>query len=178
MRYIQLYISFCILACFMGLAISGCSSPVKIQAFNQADSNLNNRGDNVPVTLIIYQLKDISKFKQSSIQDLSTRGNVVLGRDIVDFIKVQVPPNEIDVPVAEFAKKEGKYIGVLALFANPQDKKQKFYKKLNRVFSNKIELNIATEGIMQHKKSKQSQGKDTKADGTVGENNIKDLFNE
>ena len=67
---------------------------------------------------------------------------------------------------------------MLALFANPQDKKQKFYKKLNRVFSNKIELNIATEGIMQHKKSKQSQGKDTKADGTAGENNIKDLFNE
>ena len=101
MRYIQLHISFCILVCFMGLAISGCGSPIKIQAFNQADSNLNNRGDNVPVTLIIYQLKDISKFKQSSIQDLSTSGNVVLGRDIVDFIKVQVPPNEIDVPVAE-----------------------------------------------------------------------------
>lgn len=144
----------------MGLAISGCGSPIKIQAFNQADSNLNNRGDNVPVTLIIYQLKDISKFKQSSIQDLSTSGNVVLGRDIVDFIKVQVPPNEIDVPVAEFAKKEGKYIGILALFANSQGKKQKFYKKLNKVFKNTIKIDITQEGIANSKNNRGTNNKE------------------
>lgn len=132
---------------FVAMFCIGCSTPIRIHAYNYDNSNLNNRNDNVPVTLIIYQLKDINKFEYASPKDLAMRESVVLGRDNVDSVKIQVPPNEKNMLVAEFAKKEGKYIGILALFANPQNKKQKFYKKLHRVFKNTIKISITQDGI-------------------------------
>ena len=132
----------------------GCSTPIRIQASNYDNSNLNNRNDNVPVTLVIYQLKDINKFEYASIKDLTMRESVVLGRDNIDSVKIQVPPNEKNMLVAEFEKKEGKYIGILALFANPNGKKQKFYKKLNKVFKNTIKIDITQEGIVKGKNTK------------------------
>lgn len=128
---------------------NGCSTPIRIQAFNHDNSNLNNRNDNVPITLVIYQLKDINKFEYASIKDLIMRESVALGRDNVDSVKIQVPPNEKNMLVAEFAKREGKYIGILALFANSKGKKQKFYKKLNKVFKNTIKIDITQEGIFE-----------------------------
>ncbi|AQQ59255.1 type VI secretion lipoprotein [Helicobacter bilis] len=144
----------------MMLILIGCNTPIRIQASNHDNSNLNNRNDNVPITLVIYQLKDVNKFEYASIQDLTMRESVVLGRDNVDSIRIQVPPNEKDMLVAEFAKKEGKYIGILALFANSQGKKQKFYKKLNKVFKNTIKIDITQEGITNSKNNRGTNNKE------------------
>lgn len=139
------------------MSFVACSTPVRVIVSNYKDSNLNNRGDNVPVTLLIYQLKDGKRFEYASSQDLLNRESVVLGRDKVDSIRVQIPPNETNMIAAEINKKEGKYIGILALFANSQNKTQKFHKKLNRVCSNVIRLDITQSGISKASKKNYKQ---------------------
>lgn len=146
-------IKFVLIIC-SALFFIACSAPIKVKVFNQENSNLNSRGDNVPITLVIYQLKDFKKFEQASRSDIITREGVVLGRDKIDSTRVQVPPNEQGMIATEIAKREGKYIGIVALFANPQGKNQKFIKKLNRVFKNTIELDITQKGITKADKSK------------------------
>ncbi len=147
MDKLKSFCCLCLLLCGCLWFVS-CSTPIRVIVSNYEDSNLNNRGDNVPITLLIYQLKDGKRFEYASTKDLLDRESVVLGRDKVDLIRVQVPPDEKNMIVADINKKEGKYIGVLALFANPRDKTQKFYKKLNRVFRNTIKLDVTQNGIM------------------------------
>ena len=149
------------------ISFVACSTPVRVMVSNYEDSNLNNRGDNVPVTLLIYQLKDGKRFEYASPQDLLSRESVVLGRDKIDSIRVQIPPNEKNMIAAEINKKEGKYIGILALFANSQNKTQKFHKKLNRVCRNIIRLDITQNGITKASKKnyKQTQHTDVENNG-------------
>ncbi|WP_290456599.1 type VI secretion system lipoprotein TssJ, partial [Helicobacter rodentium] len=68
------------------------SSKVDIKINNHEKSNLNNRQDDVPLTIIVYQLKDIKKFEQANDIDLFSRGDVVLGKDKIDSIKMQIAP--------------------------------------------------------------------------------------
>ena len=146
------------------ISFVACSTPVRVMVSNYEDSNLNNRGDNVPVTLLIYQLKDGKRFEYASPQDLLNRESVVLGRDKIDSIRVQIPPNEKNMIAAEINKKEGKYIGILALFANSQNKTQKFHKKLNRVCRNIIRLDITQNGITKASKKNYKQTQHTEVE--------------
>lgn len=146
------------------ISFVACSTPVRVMVSNYEDSNLNNRGDNVPVTLLIYQLKDGKRFEYASPQDLLSRESVVLGRDKIDSIRVQIPPNEKNMIAAEINKKEGKYIGILALFANSQNKTQKFHKKLNRVCRNIIRLDITQNGITKASKKNYKQTQHTEVE--------------
>lgn len=159
MKYIIHYLFF-IMSIMLFVA---CSTPVKIIVSNYENSNLNNRHDNVPVTILIYQLKDGKRFEYASPQDLLSRESVVLGKDKIDSMRVQILPNEKNRIAAEINKKEGKYIGILALFANPQHKNQKFYKKLNRVYRNTIKIDITQNGIMQSSKRNYKQAQSTQA---------------
>ena len=45
------------------LLFGACSNNVSVKISNIEKSNLNNRFDDVPVTLIIYKLKDVKKFE-------------------------------------------------------------------------------------------------------------------
>lgn len=143
----MMILKYLLIAIIIALFSTACSTPIQVIVSNYEDSNLNNRGDNVPITLIVYQLKDSKKFEYASPKDLISRESVALGRDKIDSIKIQVPPNEKEILVAEFNEKEGDYIGILALFSNIKGKKQKFYKKLNSVFENIIKINITKNGI-------------------------------
>lgn len=55
------------------LVFSACSSKVDVAINNYEKSNLNNRQDDVPLTIIIYQLKDIKSLKKQVILDLFAR---------------------------------------------------------------------------------------------------------
>lgn len=106
-----LILSLCI------LLFGACSNTVSVVISNIENSNLNNRLDDVPVTLIIYKLKNIEKFKEASDKDLITREDGALGKDKIDSIKLQIAPkNEIVAIKVEDDKVS--YIGILALFAN------------------------------------------------------------
>lgn len=110
------------------LFFCACSSMVSVKINNIENSNLNNRLDDVPVTAIIYQLKDIKKFEEASDVDLATREDGVLGKDKLDSIKTQIAPKD-NIIAVEVNEEEVPYVGVLVLFANNTKKITKIWAK-------------------------------------------------
>ncbi|WP_104119393.1 type VI secretion system lipoprotein TssJ, partial [Campylobacter hyointestinalis] len=95
---------------------------------NIENSNLNNRFDDVPLTVIVYQLKDIKKFEEASDLDLVNREDGILGKDKIDSIKMQIAPKN-NVIAVKVNDEEVPYIGVLVLFANNTKKVTKIWAK-------------------------------------------------
>lgn len=125
------------------LLFGACSNTVSVVIRNIENSNLNNRLDDVPVTLIIYKLKNIEKFKEASDKDLITREDGALGKDKIDSIKLQIAPkNEIVAIKVEDDKVS--YIGILALFANNTKKITKTWATTNE---KTLKFEITQEGI-------------------------------
>lgn len=125
------------------LLFGACSNTVSVVISNIENSNLNNRLDDVPVTLIIYKLKNIEKFKEASDKDLITREDGALGKDKIDSIKLQIAPkNEIVAIKVEDDKVS--YIGILALFANNTKKITKTWATTNE---KTLKFEITQEGI-------------------------------
>lgn len=134
---------------------SACSRTVNINFNNTENSNLNNRNDDVPITLIIYQLKDIKKFEKAGEEDLIAREDGVLGKDKIDSLKMQLAPQDENVFAIKVEDKEVSYIGVLALFANKVGKMTKIWvrtKKADGIFTKSLKFEITNEGIKRVKK--------------------------
>ncbi|QWU80757.1 type VI secretion system, membrane platform protein [Campylobacter novaezeelandiae] len=100
--------------CF--LLFNACSSTVGIKIINEENSNLNKRLDDVPLTIIIYQLKDISKFKESNNADLISQDQI-LSKDKIDALRLQLAPKEQTLAL-EVKDDETPFIGVLVLYTN------------------------------------------------------------
>ena len=62
------------LAAIFTVFIVGCGQ-IQVGINNMPNSNLNNRGDNVPITVIVYQLSDIKKFEEATEMELITKEN-------------------------------------------------------------------------------------------------------
>lgn len=107
------------------LFFCACSSVVSVKINNVENSNLNNRHDDVPVTAIVYQLKDIKKFEEASDIGLATREEGVLGKDKLDSIKTQIAPKD-NIIAVKVDEEEVPYVGILVLFANNTKKQQKY----------------------------------------------------
>ena len=108
------------------LVFVACSNTVSIKIHNTEKSNLNNRLDDVPITLIIYKLNNIEKFQKASDKDLITREDGTLGKDKIDSIKMQIAPKD-EIIAIKVEDKEVLYIGVLVLFANSDKKITKIW---------------------------------------------------
>lgn len=132
------------------LFFCACSSVVSVKIDNIENSNLNNRNDDVPVTVIVYQLKDIKKFEEASDMDLATREDGVLGRDKLDSIRMQIAPRDKVIAV-KVDEEEVHYVGVFVLFANNAKKTTKIWVKTEEAkgFGKKkyLQFEIAKEGI-------------------------------
>ncbi|TQR53138.1 type VI secretion system lipoprotein TssJ [Campylobacter troglodytis] len=132
------------------LVFSACSRTVNINLSNSENSNLNSRNDDVPVTVIIYQLKELKKFQSASEMDLINREDAVLGRDKIDSLKIQLAPQDKDVFVVKINDKEVPYIAALALFANNDKKITKIWvksKDARGIFTKNLKFEITNEGI-------------------------------
>lgn len=132
------------------LFFCACSSMVGVKINNIENSNLNNRLDDVPVTAIIYQLKDIKKFEEASDMDLATREDGVLGKDKLDSIKTQIAPKD-NIIAVEVNEEEVPYVGILVLFANNTKKITKIWAKTEDASgfggSKSLNFEISKEGI-------------------------------
>ncbi|MBR2494580.1 type VI secretion system lipoprotein TssJ [Helicobacter sp.] len=114
-----------LILCFL---FTACSNTVSVRVSNIEKSNLNNRLDDVPVTLIIYKLKNIEKFKEASEKDLITREDGVLGKDKIDSIKLQIAPKN-EILALKLQDKEIPYLGILTLFTNNTSRTTKIWVK-------------------------------------------------
>ncbi|EAH6134409.1 type VI secretion system lipoprotein TssJ [Campylobacter jejuni] len=132
------------------LFFCACSSVVSVKINNVENSNLNNRHDDVPVTAIVYQLKDIKKFEEASDIDLATREEGVLGKDKLDSIKTQIAPKD-NIIAVKVDEEEVPYVGILVLFTNNTKKTTKIWAKTedaNGFGKNKyLKFEISKEGI-------------------------------
>ena len=116
-----------ILILILCLLFVSCSNTVSVRISNIEKSNLNNRSDDVPITLVIYKLKNIEKFKETSDRDLTTREDGALGKDKIDSIRLQIAPKD-EIIAIKVKDKEVPYIGILALFANNTNNTKKVTK--------------------------------------------------
>lgn len=127
---------------------------MNVKVDNIEKSNLNNRSDDVPVTLVVYKLNNIEKFKESSDRDLITREDGALGKDKIDSMRLQISPKSKIVAI-KVNKKKVPYIGILTLFANDTNKTTKIWAKTKDAngfgfWSEKtLKFKITQEGIRQ-----------------------------
>lgn len=131
---------------FVFIIMYGCSSTAVITMINDKNSNPNYHGDNVPVTLKLYRLNGVERFKEASVLDLNTREDTVLGKDMIDVSRMQIAPNDAKV-MATIKKKDVGYIGVLVMYANMQNKKIKSAIRSKDISGDNVTFTISSEGV-------------------------------
>lgn len=131
---------------FVFIIMYGCSSTAVITMINDKNSNPNYHGDNVPVTLKLYKLNGVERFKEASVLDLNTREDTVLGKDMIDVSRMQIAPNDAKV-MATIKKKDVGYIGVLVMYANMQNKKIKSAIRSKDISGDNVTFTISSEGV-------------------------------
>ncbi len=124
----------------------GCSSTTVITVINDKNSNPNYHGDNVPITLKLYKLNGIERFKEASVLDLNTREDAVLGKDKIDVSRMQIAPNDIKI-MATIKKKDVGYIGVLVMYADMYNKKIKSAIRSRNISGDNVTFTISSEGV-------------------------------
>lgn len=134
-----------LLLCLL-FAVYGCSTTASITVINDKNSNPNIHGDNVPVTLKLYKLNGVERFKEASVLDLNTREDAVLGKDKIDVVRMQIAPNDTKI-MAEIKKKETGYIGILVLFATMQNKKYKSAIRSKDISGDNVTFTITNQGV-------------------------------
>ncbi|PAF46719.1 type VI secretion system-associated lipoprotein [Helicobacter sp. 12S02232-10] len=125
---------------------SGCGNVKQIEIFNQKNSNLNYKKDEIPITIVFYELSNITKFKEAFIQDLIEREDTILGKDKIDSIKLQMIPDD-KIIITAIKKKDVPYIGILAIYADVKNKKIKSAIKSKEIRGKKITFEISKKGI-------------------------------
>lgn len=133
--------------CFLVLTlfIAGCAKDLVIS--NTPNSNLNYHGDNVPVTVIAYKLRDVAKFKDASIVDLAERNGDVLGQDKIDSIKTQIQPNTNRYAFTNVDPDEVPYVGILVLYADQSKTNVKAFKATREAKEKNIVFEITKNGV-------------------------------
>ncbi len=131
---------------FIFIIMYGCSSTAVITMINDKNSNPNYHGDNVPVTLKLYKLNGVERFKEASVLDLNTREDAVLGKDMIDVSRMQIAPNDAKV-MATIKKKDVGYIGVLVMYANMQNKKIKSAIRSKDISGDNVTFTVSSEGV-------------------------------
>lgn len=131
---------------FIFIMMYGCSSTAVITMINDKNSNPNYHGDNVPVTLKLYKLNGVERFKEASVLDLNTREDAVLGKDKIDVIRMQIAPNDAKI-MATIKKKDVGYISVLVMYADMQNKKIKSAIRSKDISGDNVTFTISSEGV-------------------------------
>lgn len=131
----------------IALCVSGCYSSKQILVKNDKDSNYNLNLDAVPITIFLFQLKDIEKFKDASPLDLIERSDVILGKDKIDITKMQIAPDN-EKTIATINKNEVPYVGLLAVYSNMGKKRKvKALIESDEISRDLLELQIKKNGV-------------------------------
>ncbi|MCR4942511.1 MAG: type VI secretion system lipoprotein TssJ [Campylobacter sp.] len=128
------------------LFFTACSS-INVFVKNNPSSNLNNRGDDVPITIVLFELDDTKRFMEASDLDLLQKPEQVLSRDLIDFVKLQVEPST-QKSILEIKDERVKYVGILVVYADQKDgRKTKEVKKISDLNYSGLLFNITSQNI-------------------------------
>jgi type VI secretion system protein VasD len=109
------------------LVLIGCTVPVKLQMRGVKPLNENERKENTPVDVRIYQLKDNARFDRATIDNLWMKDKETLAEDLAAVKTITVFPAEAqDKPqVVDLGTVDPsiRFIGILALYAKEEEGK-------------------------------------------------------
>jgi len=116
--------------CIVVLIFSGCASrSVIINFYSSAQVNMDDAENALPVQVKVYQLSSPELFKKASFHELWKNDNTILGASLVEKQKLMVIPDS-QRKLKLRKHKQSHYIGVVALFRDPQ---QKTWRTLQRM---------------------------------------------
>ncbi len=110
--------------------LSGCASPSLIIKFN-ANHTLNPdiTNQSLPVEVVIYQLRDTQTFTQATFDELWHGDKAILGSSLLSRDEVNViPGGKMQIVIKR--DNDATYIGVMAIFRNPEAGHWRLIKKL------------------------------------------------
>ena len=102
-------------AVLLSLAVSACTSSIKVSLV--ASDNINPGGDGKPLSVVVrvYQLAGKDQFEKTDFLTLAKADERVLGKDILLRKEVTLLPGATEV-LKEDRKEGAEYVGVMALF--------------------------------------------------------------
>lgn len=117
--------------------LAGCGGPmVKVGLSSTANLNMNRDNEPLPVVVRIYQLSDRASFENTTFNDIWKRDLAVLGNAMLTRKEVIINPGSQQR--IEFDRHDqAKYIGVVAIFRNPVDKRWRDVYELSDSFVGK-----------------------------------------
>lgn len=119
------------------LGLTACSGPmVKVALQSNQGLNPDKSGESLPVVVRVYQLNDKGAFESATFNQLWKQDEGVLGKTMLTRSEVILNPSSQD-KVELDRHEQAKYVGIVAIFRNPIDRKWKDLRELNTDFLTK-----------------------------------------
>lgn len=126
--------------------VSACSSQFKINVATASYLNPDNHNQSLPVELKIYQLTNADAFQQASFDDLWLHTQLVLRHALLTTNTFMISPNTQKEILLSRTKKT-KYLGVIAIFRNPNGSQwRQLIKVSGNPFDRIMRLNLKMNG--------------------------------
>jgi type VI secretion system protein VasD len=110
--------------------IAACSGPM-VHVDLRSDESLNpdRKGDPLPVVVRVYQLNDKGAFESATFNQLWKNDEAILGGTLLTRNELILNPASKD-KVELDRHEQAKYVGVVAVFRNPVDRKWRAMREL------------------------------------------------
>jgi len=117
---------------FLIVAISACSGPmVNFGVATDNRLNPNKKGKSTSVVIRVYQLTDKGEFETATFNQLWKNDEGALGKTLLTRNEVVLNP-ESNTEVNVSRHEQAKYVGVVALFRNPIERRWRGVRQLSQ----------------------------------------------
>jgi type VI secretion system protein VasD len=119
------------------LLLAACGGPmVNVELQSNQGLNPNRQGESLPVVVRVYQLNDKGAFESATFNQLWKQDEGVLGSTLLTRSEIIINPSTTD-KVELDRHEQAKYVGIVAIFRNPVDRKWKDLRELSTDFLTK-----------------------------------------
>lgn len=112
--------------------LAGCgAAPLHVKINSASQLNPDEQNHSLPVQVVIYQLRDPQVFEQATFEELWQNDAALLGSSMMSRQVIDIAPhtqNKITID----REKEAAYIGVIAIFRNPENGHWRAIKKIGK----------------------------------------------
>jgi type VI secretion system protein VasD len=113
------------------LTMVACSGPmVRLDLKSDATLNPDRKGDPLPVVVRVYQLNDKGAFESATFNQLWKNDAAILGKTMLTRNELILNPASND-KVELDRHEQAKYVGVVAVFRNPVDRRWRALRELS-----------------------------------------------
>jgi type VI secretion system protein VasD len=117
--------------------LAACGGPmVKVELQSNQGLNPDRGGESLPVVVRVYQLNDKGAFESATFNQLWKSDEGTLGKTMLTRSEVILNPNSKD-KIELDRHEQAKYVGIVAIFRNPIDRKWKDLRELSTDFLTK-----------------------------------------